>query len=358
MPLPNPRGTTALQISRRPIEFVFWPVAPSGRRFGAQLSLFANSPWAAMKGGAFRAAVKAEAFSYLEQAEDFYRAAMSSRVAHPTLLYYCFMNVAKAIILARTGGTLASAFHGLTVPGGTENVQIHPPPGGRVSVFRDAFQSLGYIVPPDGSQFDLTTSLLPAIATGHRVWAAGARVKERVLRVEDVSIMDDRTAHRLWVNVWLRPEHIRSRWSVADIRTRGGLANFMQVNSFGSREGLICLQQAVPVNYVAQPGRQIEAATLPLRSVLWRRLSAIEPYRRHYVYITPVGTSRPVPQVIGLYMTFFALGFLIRYRPTDFNALLRGPYESTITEFLASQPEQLVYMLASELLSREVVPHG
>jgi len=58
-----------------------------------------------------------EALAYLEQAKDLYRGAVAASVsaARPLLLYYCFMNLAKAYCLVEDPAlSLLEAKHGLS----------------------------------------------------------------------------------------------------------------------------------------------------------------------------------------------------------------------------------------------------
>ncbi len=51
---------------------------------------------------------------------------------------------------------------------------------------------------------------------------------------------------------------------------------------------------------------------------------------------------------------FYYLGSVTRYRPQQFDVVLDGRYGGFVEEVLTSQPRQLVYLLASEFVGREV----
>jgi hypothetical protein len=55
-----------------------------------------------------------------------------------------------------------------------------------------------------------------------------------------------------------------------------------------------------------------------------------------------------------LWLLFYYLGSVVRYRPHLFAAMTEGTYGAFIAEFIAAQPEQLLYLLASEIRQREV----
>src|SRR5215510_1723987 len=102
-PLPQPRVGQLLRIKERPLEFSFWPMERTTRRYGLGTRVFATDPWTVIRRSIETrcpATVVKAAFALLEQAEDFYNAAASGiKAAKPLLLYYCFMNLAKAYVL-------------------------------------------------------------------------------------------------------------------------------------------------------------------------------------------------------------------------------------------------------------------
>jgi hypothetical protein len=118
-PLPQARAGQLLRIKKRPLEFSFWPMERTTRRYGLGARVFATDPWTVIRRSAERrclAATTDAASALLEQAADFYRAAGSGvKAAKPLLLYYGLMNLAKAFVLTcRQRMDVNSAMHGLT----------------------------------------------------------------------------------------------------------------------------------------------------------------------------------------------------------------------------------------------------
>ena len=58
----------------------------------------------------------------------------------------------------------------------------------------------------------------------------------------------------------------------------------------------------------------------------------------------------------SVYILFFYLSDLTRYRPVQFDRLLEGRYGPQIESFLDECPSQFLFLMASELLQREVAP--
>jgi hypothetical protein len=63
-------------------------------------------------------------------------------------------------------------------------------------------------------------------------------------------------------------------------------------------------------------------------------------------------------QLSLLYLLFFYLGSVTRYRPVDYQGIMKGKLGWVLREFLAVGPNQFLFLYASELLSRPVVMGG
>src|SRR5262245_22055991 len=118
--LPSARPGTPLKIRTQLLPFGFWPMMRTTRRFGLQQPIFATNPLPIMRSAVKNqcaTSAKPAALAFLRQAEDFYTAAYAGGVveAKPLLLYYCFMNLAKAYILTRgLRSNVDDAQHGLS----------------------------------------------------------------------------------------------------------------------------------------------------------------------------------------------------------------------------------------------------
>ena len=92
-------------VSRgRTLPFSFFPVTRGSRRYGLYDTVFAVTCAARLTTKCQRPH-RSETLAFLEQAEDFYRAATANVSANPLLLYYAFMNLGKALIRVRGYGT-------------------------------------------------------------------------------------------------------------------------------------------------------------------------------------------------------------------------------------------------------------
>ena len=117
-PVAVARDGEVLEAKGRPLPFSYFPVTKGNRRYGLYDTVFAVSPWSLMRGEVtkrLKDTEVTEALAFLQQAEDFYRAASSGVSTNPVLTYYAFVNLAKALIrVCGYGGSFDRAMHGLT----------------------------------------------------------------------------------------------------------------------------------------------------------------------------------------------------------------------------------------------------
>src|ERR1051326_1462447 len=211
----KPRVGHVVQIRQRPLPFSYWPMYKGTRRYGLQSNVFSTNPWALMK-----TAVKsecpthaqAEALACLDQAQQFFGAAVRPDLvaAKPLLLYYAFMNIAKALCLTRSRrATFDQAQHGLSEklgPGGVELIDAYlkaypsSPSSPVANVFADFVGTLGgaSIAPT----YDVV-NLMPQIVAGHRLWCDATGNRERFVAIERINIMERSSTKSIWLRVYV-----------------------------------------------------------------------------------------------------------------------------------------------------------
>lgn len=233
MPLPQPRPGRVLRIKDRPLEFSFWPMERTTRRYGLGTRVFATDAWTVIRRSAERrclAAQKNAAFALLGRVEDFYRASESGvKAAKPRLLYYCFMNLAKAFVLTcRRRQDVNNAQHGLA-----ERIDLPPNDRELVNAYLNAFQTVaagplapagenlnnfdelllaisGNGVPANPHRYDLPV-LLPQVVPGHGLWVEGTRGvgSERFFSVEKIEFYHDAGPRHIWLRLFVFADDLR-----------------------------------------------------------------------------------------------------------------------------------------------------
>lgn len=365
MTIAQHRPGVVLDIADREIEFSFFPARRRQKKWHLADTIFAVSPWAVMQGAIDSRLPKtrrAEPTAFLEQAQDFYVAARDKISANPLLYYYAFLNVGKALLRVRqVKDSLDHAHHGLgEVPVGKgggvtlDTAMLKVRDGNdKVYVFPAVLAALKYLPPRKEAKIPVR-ELLPQIVVGHRQWRDAKDEDERFIRTE-VELRHDSTKKLVWACLYVRFGDL-SRYGLtsAQVLSEAGLGPaFREVHSLRTEN--YCFELCHPEKYRREPVEVLRRLADLVRSHLWEIVSAIpgSAYRRYYVYLAPPRTE-PLPQIGSLWATLFYLGSVVRYRPHSFDEIIAGPYGPFITEFISAQPEQMLYMLASEMCEREV----
>ncbi|MDA8093088.1 MAG: YaaC family protein [Betaproteobacteria bacterium] len=383
MQLPQPRAGEILRIKDRPLEFSFWPMERTTRRYGLGTRIFATDPWTVIRHSTERrclTSTRSAALAFLEQAEDFYRAAESGvKAAKPVLLYYCYMNLAKAFLLAcRQRGDVNNARHGLLE-------KLDPPPNNieLVNAFLNAVQTapLGAAGQPlqnfdelflaisgvsimGPKRYDLKY-LMPQIVPGHRLWVEGDgnNNTERFVSIEEIEFCKDAATKEIWLRLYLfRDDLKRVNLGHQEVLNRSRLAVLfreVQCNEKRDRRPLVCFEQLQPITYTHRPSDKVPVLIEGVRHLLWRTVLSTRPYRKYYIYPAPTGEhGQVVPQILSIYAITYYLGSIVRYRPHHFDKIVAGPYGPFIEAFLNDQPLQFIYLMASEFAEKEVTKAG
>ena len=373
--LPPMRDGTILKASRRSVPFSFWPVAATNsQRKPVQSLLFASDPWAFMQRSITENISgedsRNEAISYIDQASDFYKSALSSQVdaAKPLQTYYSYLNILKAFVLYRgQHAELPNIRHGISevlAQSGNQftnaRVKIWPTPdrNGCLQAFNEFTVALGHQQKPHAYSIPIA-HLQPQVLPGHRLWSTAARQKERFVSVHKVQFTEDTTSKEVWIRLYLYKDDLtRLYLSQNDVLKDSRIdPNFKKVNCQESHDArdLICLEQKVPKSHNRHGVDVATSLSKDVRDFLWVTVASTPPYRRYYLYLCPNGeVSSRLPQLTSIYALTFYLGSLTRYRPNVFRSILSGPYGPRIVDFISGQPAQFVYLMASEFAEREV----
>ncbi len=362
------RSGQRVQVKGREVDFSFWPSRPGRNHWALQSRLFALDPWAIIRETIQNRCVKprrAEALATLEQAEDFdvMGTERGTEAAQPLALYYSYMNLAKAFCLLKgTRSTFDQAQHGLKERLRGQRRELidayliaDPTSTTNARNFAELLAALGGPAIGTANNYDLP-ALLAQILSGHRLWAQAAAKVERFVAVHDLQFWQDTTVHAVWLRIYLVAQDL-SRLNVSHQRmlAESGLGTaFREVHS--DMPGHVCLEQTklhvCPNNFAADHLHHLIAK---LRPNLWTTVSAIPPYGRYYIYLSPPAeAAHRLPQLLSMYAVTFYLGSITRYRPHHFQALLRGAYGPRVRDFVSGQPLQFLYLMASEIAGRDI----
>jgi YaaC-like Protein len=359
--LPHRRVGTRLEQGQREVPFTPFPLAGNTKRIDLQSVPITANPWDVARAAARLNAAPArlsEAEAFINQAEEFYRAATTVARANPLLIYYAFQNLAKALVIVMGhAGPLENAEDGITEESGcgawdARNWNVVIEPGARQTIFRLLADALGRPAPVPGSVIAVA-DLLPQVVVGHRVYRSATGAPEQFAPIQDLQLMHDVMEKTVWIDLVFDSGRLgRTDVSSSKLMATGAVsAAFREVESNLPRRRRF--EMLTPLSYDANPLEQFDRLVDAVRPLLWTSVSRVWPYRVHNVCLA---TSNRVPQVLSLYLVFFALGSVTRTRPHRFDQVLSEPVGSFIVDFISHQPEQLLYLMASEIAAREVVP--
>lgn len=364
--LRSQRQGEELTTNGKLIPFSFWPATRS-TRWALQRRLYVRDPWATLFEAVYRSSIPKhridEALSYLDQAEEYYNAGtqVGGRISvKPLLLYYSILNLSKCMIAARKPSLdLSHAMHGLTA------TRPHPRAilGDEIGVKTSAnhvniFSELMMIL--DGHAPTLRNlqvrHLLPQILPGHRLWTYACGRKEQFISAK-IRAFQDPTRRAAWLSIYVeRGELAYLGRGVGKFVAASGLPGHWEQVQDSAGDQSIVLEQMDETVYA---GRPLDCATELFRSVrpaLWSVVTTTDPHRKFYLNCdSGLGTHR-LPQWSSVYILFFYLSDLTRYRPVQFDRFLQGKYGPQIESFLDECPSQFLFLMASELLQREVAP--
>lgn len=358
---PRRRVGARLEHEQKEVAFSAWPLAPNSNPTEFQQVLFAPSPWDIARASAHLNAPAArltEASAFIDQGEEMHRAAAAGHRANPLLLYYAVNNLAKALIIVRGyDRSLEKVRDGVAEqsgPGGWElrNSELLIEPSAEPTVFQLLAGALGLTPPSTGSAIPVS-DLLPQVVLGHRLYRSATGAPEQFAVVHELQFMHDPMGKTVWVDLLFDSGRLaRADVTSTTLISAGGLVDtFREVES--DLAGRRRFEMLAPFSYQTKPWERLEAVVAAVMPCLWSTVGKAPPYRVHQVCLA---TANRVPQLLGLYLLHFAFGSITRHRPHRFEEVLSEPIGSFIVDFVSRQPEQLLYLLASEFAAREVVP--
>ncbi len=375
MRLPAARDGEDVIVRHKRIPFSFWPTFQGSRREGLLWTLFASDAWFLIESyvsGLADTAAYAEAYAFLNQARDFYRAATNSEIAaaKPLLLYYSFLNLAKCLAVYRSGTAIGpNVKHGISEKLPTTSGAIY----GDANILRNQDTVSAFKKLSDALGDDLPQAIAPAthvpirsqdflaqILIGHRVWCSGEAINERFISLQDIRYRHDPVTREMWVTAWVYKDDLQrfsySQTAASTALNLGGGGAFRNVICGRPNEDgreLVEYELAVPEIYPNRPSEVLQALSKRVRKSLWRSVTSFPPYRKYYLYIkTPTQTI--LSQLQSLYLACYYFGSITRYKPASFIDILESDIGPFVQEFFTNQPAQILYLMTSEFVEQEV----
>ena len=372
MKLQERRVGEVVHVRNRPATFSFFPTYQGTTREGVHSTLFVTDPWNIIRHNVEKildVPTKIQALAFMRQARDFFNAAQDSDVnaAKPLLLYYSFLNIAKCLIAKKNGSPLGAVRHGLSeklpiTPGaihGQVSVDITQNPG--VSAFILFANALGVTLPtptaPATSLQMRSQDFLSQVLIGHRVYCQAENIIERFVSLDHIDYMHAPNTNEAWVTVrayaddFTRLGYAMTSLSknLNDALTWRNVKCDLEIDT----RRIIEAETTTTIIYGSRPSQVISQLSQQVRSRLWRSVTAYPPYRKYYVY-QPSQSQTLLNQLLIIYLATFYFGSITRYKPEQFDYILKSAIGPFVFEFFSNQPTQFLYLIASEFVGQEV----
>lgn len=343
-----------VRVKGIPVPYTFWPDS-----FISRGRTVTTNPWSCMSAHVNmvidRPRQQSRAVSFLEQAEDFFKAAASApRLgSQPLLYYYSFMNLAKALLVVSEDMALSHCLHGLKEP--TDNtrkrltitsqqVKVDGPGGTREKIYRELVKQIGFS-PPSSSRETKLVALLEQIVAIHPTVCHTLNKKRKFFAVKSIEFKTENK------EVWIRIKVDHDELAIdkeAPAQIRNQMASFSEVESDDRQTR--CYESHA-IKYGISPGEVLKGLVESTKKDIW---SMLRPGGYSY-YISTIDRNARLSQIASAYQVMFYFGSIARYRPDDFKKFVEGRHGWLITEFINTQPIQFTYLLGSSIIDSEMV---
>jgi YaaC-like Protein len=321
--------------------------------------MLASNPWRCMELQLSRGKHE-EARAYLRQGRDFFTAAESAvSTARPLLLYYGFLNLAKALVKVRSAACdLSGAMHGVREPSAnrraqrfrltSQGVEIDHPRNNRVSVLNEFANVIGSPVLPAGGNYNVC-ELLGQVPSIHRAFSHIRLKMERLHLIVGSELRFDQAKRQIWAIVWVKQVGGKRSGALRALKQRQYFTSFF--TQVESNKDLPAFETS-PVRYGQNPRSALQALSQKCirAGVCW--ILTADGYR---YYLANTQPAVRVHQAIASYLSMLYFGFVARYRPYALEKTLDQEYAWAIEEFLSTEARQFIYFIANSILNREVV---
>ncbi len=297
------------------------------------------------------------ALAYIEQAFDFFEATSNPQLgSKPLLHYYCFLNLVKAALLIKGVSLPTAVGHGISDPRVNRRQRLRFT-GQRVHItgrahdhsqlFPEFLQLLNAAHLLNSTCKVIT--MLGNIPSIHRTFTQVTGDDPIFLPVKRFDFM------HAGGQIWLRVVLNRHDKDVELVRP-----TISRRQRFRRWLDLVHAPNPDEFWYETAPVQGRNRAVDRAIGTLATRISGVGAASiltstgyRMYLSASPPGTW--CPRLAASYAVAFYLGSITRYQPHDFDKIVAGGYRWLVEEFLATEPIQFIYTLASWLAGVDVV---
>jgi len=305
---------------------------------------------------------RAKANSYIDQALDFYEAASNPRIgSKPLLYYYSFLNLAKVYLIVNKVILPPAVKHGISDP--KINIKKRVKFEGQVirpvgvasdhsEFFPELVKTLGGAITRPNKDIKVL-DILAQIPSIHRTFVKvkPKKHKSSFIPIKRIQVLRDNT--HVWAQVILQKDDKDVSSSLPKLKKQAVFKElFKQVCNSVYNNNEICFE----TNPILGRRRGIDPAIVRLSTSfqkigVWSILTS-DGYK---FYFSSINSTMKLPPLAAAYAAMFYFGSITRYKPYDYGVIMEGGYSWIVREFMATQPTQFLYTLASHLAGVDVV---
>lgn len=286
---------------------------------------------------------KAFLLSLLEQAKNFYIAAENSPIkSQPLLYYYSFLNLSKITLSFEHNYTEANDFrHGINernnVTFRTSDVTLEPVTRpGRVKVATELYENFYGVTIAANTTVNLKDLLSHCVGI-HRAYSEVYRTPEIFCKLSDFVYY--RNARTIGVKAKIQCTTVER----AELIARG-------YNIVVDEEISYLVEEYLMATY--NPTRQdyYELSRQLIAKGVWYYIG-----NQGYTMYLSTAQHHRYPTELVIYWTIFYLGSITRYRPNLFDQIFTETEQWLMSEFLATQPKQFLYLSTAKMVGQKVL---
>jgi hypothetical protein len=300
--------------------------------------------------------LRTDGLAYVEQAADFVEAARNPMSgSKPLLYYYTFLNLLKVLLHIRNVDIPPAARHGIADPRANfrerfridgQRIQISGEAHDHSELFPELVQTLG--VPVTGPRSIRVLRVLAQIPAIHRTFLRITGEEPQFVPIKKIELR--RKQGEMWCRVCVESLDHPTKAAFGRLRAR---EYFGEVFTQVATETDETWFETESVN---SRGRAAEGAIASLSDqVKSTRMASILTLDGYHYYWSLATERDYLPSLAAPLAAIFYLGSITRYKPADFDKLRASKYGWLCKELLATQPLQLIYAFASEILGVDVV---
>lgn len=311
---------------------------------------------------------KADALELAKQAESFYRIAVeATSETSPLLWYYCFLNLAKTLLLKTpsvySAQEVEQATHGIADPADNnegyvklskQKVSVYGVRTTRSPIRLQVFPALCEVLGTPVAMSAGTAyaslsikSLLSHIVSIHRAYCTAYNVPLKFCRAK-ISALEQRAqtgkAGKMWHQVTIESTDVKAAGAALKDFGVSGKLRAVAPPAGGLHAFETSPRSFSNVNFLST----LTSQRSELRPLVHPLL--LPQGYRYYLY----PEADVLRQPCSIYAVMFYLGSIVRYKPQRFTSLIGNKYHWLMEEFLQIAPKQFVTLLVNEIADCEL----